>query len=253
MFALCSYISSLAKKENAAREAAELAAKVDRKEWDDSSIGYLLQHASTNLVHPGYRPVLIYRYRTTNHGAFTAVGTWFQGKSGPLVVTVEHLLQKKFSDELFVIRFLSPDEHTATNGLVEVAYRNVEAGLPADNDVVFIRPTQGEAKRLPCFTERAEEMPQEVEIKLFDHFGVAHGTVRNLTSLVTGMAYPVVGGTDAPRHIAIAFDSKAGHSGTGFVDEYGQLYVLSGGPRNTVNGLPISLLTGPYANPEKRL
>ena len=39
MFALCSYISSLAKKENAAREAAELAAKVDRKEWDDSSIG----------------------------------------------------------------------------------------------------------------------------------------------------------------------------------------------------------------------
>jgi len=223
----------------------------DRSAWDNSTEGYLLQHASTKLVYDGYRPVLIYRYREGIRSAFTAVGTCFTSTNGPIIATVEHLLQPKFSNELFVLRFLSPDEHTATNGIVSIAYRNVDAGLPSDQDVVFLRFQNTEARRIPCFTSLREEESTQTKAYLFDEpveIGGRH--VRHIRSLVTGIEYPTAGIVLSPQGVLIKFRSKPGHSGTGFVDEYGQLYILSRSPNAAAD---ISLLMGPFANLGKRL
>lgn len=222
-----------------------------REAWNNSSEGYLVNNAVTNRVSPKFRPVLIYRYRGTNRPAFTANGTWFIGKDGPLVATVDHLLQKKFADDLFVIRFLSPDEHTATNGLYEVAYFNWQAKLPKDDDVVFLRPKNTEAKPLPCESALKEESVQNIKMFFFNELTIGEKKVMKLRSLVTGDEYLIAGGTKGPQRIAVYFNSQPGYSGMGFVDKYDQLYVLSCGHPDKQN--PISLLSGPYLDPEKHL
>ncbi len=217
--------------------------------WDESVEGYLIQHASPTRVDDAYRPVLIYRYRGTNRAAFTAVGTWFEGTNGPVVATVEHLLQPKFSNELFVIRFLSPDEHAATNGIVSVVCSAAEAGLSAEEDVVFLRPKPESAQKLPCFSKRNDEVPSDMKVFFFDKLVAGGRTIRHIRSLVTGIEYPFAGATQSPQGVVIRFPSKHGHSGTGFVDEYRQLYILSHSPKDS----DISVLHGPYSQIWKRL
>lgn len=221
----------------------------DRKAWDESTEGRLLQSAATSPIHPKYRPVLIYRYRGNNRPAFTAVGTQFDGTNGTVIATVEHLLVKKFEHEWFVLRLLSPDEHQVTNGLTSIVSRNIGVGLPRDTDVVFLRP--GDPAHLECFSKKSESIPESAQVYFFDNVQVGGRTVKSLRSLITGKEYKVIGASKAPQFILLSYSSQAGESGSGFVDEYGQLYVLSGGTRSGTN--PISFLSGPFADLGKRL
>lgn len=221
----------------------------DRKAWDESTEGRLLQSAVVSPVDSKFRPVLVYRYRGANRPAFTAVGTEFEGTNGPVIVTVEHLLVKKFDHELFVLRLLSPDEHRVTNGVASIAYRNTEAGLPRDTDVVFLKP--GDPALIECFSEKSENVPESAQVFFFDNVQVGDRTIKSLKSLITGKEYRVIGASKSPQFILISYLSQAGESGSGFVDEYGQLYVLSGGTRDGTN--PVSFLSGPFSNLGKRL
>ncbi len=220
---------------------------LDRKAWDDSSEGYLLQHASVTPVHPLYRPVLIYRYRgNEKRAAYTLVGTWINGINGPVVVTVEHLLLPKFSNELFMVRFLSPDEHTATNGITKIACKNIQVGVPEDDDTLFLCIEPVTANRLPCLSKHREDNSYQMKSYFFNELDLGGRKVRHLKSLVTGEEYPIAGAVKSPQRVLIRFKSQPGYSGTGFVDEYGSLYVLSGGTKEGY-----AMLSGPYSNIQK--
>jgi len=219
----------------------------DRKAWDESTEGRLLQSASLTQIDQRFRPVLIYRYRGANRPAFTAVGTAFEGRNGTAIVTVEHLLIKKFVDELFVLRYLSPDLHQVTNGIQSIASRNVDIGLPADMDVVFVKP--GDPARIECFSDKTEGVPETAKVFFFDNVQVGGKVLKSLKSLITGKEYSVIGASKNPQFILISYASQAGESGSGFIDEYGGLYVLSGGTREGTR--PVSFLSGPLVNIEK--
>ncbi len=202
----------------------------------------LLTTASPTRVHPDFRPVLIYRYRGPDkRPAFTAVGTEFIGKTGPIIATVEHLLLKKFSDELLIVRYLSPDEHKVEFGFESIAYRNFEAKLTRNLDIVLLRP--GVAKKIECFSEQLPTTPTKINFYFFPNPKAGGLVIKKLKSLVNGKEYPAIGATKDPSLIMIQYQSMGGESGTGFVDEHGRLFVLSGG---TNDERQITLLSGPY-------
>ncbi|MEI8062361.1 MAG: hypothetical protein WCG97_03650 [bacterium] len=233
------------RKSQAAKDAEE------RKKWEDSVEGTYLRENSPTQVDPRYRPILIYRYRGEGaRPAYSGVGTVFKGKDGLVVATVEHLLSKDSAKELFVIRFLSPDEQKSEIGLESVAHRNVEVGIEKEADVVFLR--LGTAAYLDCFSERSASVPVKAGIFLFGDLSLANGqVVKKLKSLVTGKEYPVVGSSKNPKGILIRHASRIGESGTGFVDEYGNLYVMTGGEEKKDD--PVTIVSGPFMNLEGRL
>jgi hypothetical protein len=220
-----------------------------QKHWDDSTEAKMLSAAVSQQIDPRFRPVLIYRYRGSARPAFTAVGTWFQGKNGPLVATAEHLMTKQFADERLIIRFLCPDEHQITNGIESIVYRGGDAGIPLNTDMVFLRP--GNPGQLEWFSDRRADRPNNIKVSLTHEFKVGDKIIRSLKSLVTGKEYPVVGATRDPQYIVIDYKSEAGESGTGFIDEYGQFYILDGGTKEGEH--IVTFLSGPLANPEKHL
>ena len=211
------------------------------KDWEDTAEGRMIRGASQTPVDPMYRPVLIYRYRGTNRPAFTAVGTLFEDKNEPLIITVNHLFAKKFSNELFVIRFLSPDAHTVTNGIESIVYRPADVGIP-EVDVIFVRP--GFPKLVECLSEKDDLKMETTKGFLFKDVTISGKVTRKLKSLVTGKEYPVIGVAKNPQYILIEYGSKSGESGTGFTDEFGRFYILSGSTRG--NGMDVSFMSGPF-------
>jgi hypothetical protein len=205
----------------------------EKKAWDESVLGSTLNSALNHQIDSRYRPVLIHRCiegDTSKHPQYVAAGTSFIGKDGSLfVVTVEHLLQRNFSKDLFVFRYLCPDVPKVTFGAASIAYRNIDVGLPDDVDIVILKA--GNPNFLPCFSTLLNGVDHAANVFLFDNLEVGGRIIKNLTSLVTGKIYPVIGARSKPQSILIDFASREGQSGTGFIDEHGQLYVLSGGTR----------------------
>ena len=219
-----------------------------RKKWEDAAEGKLLKNALQTRIDPRFRPVLIYLYRGKGkRPQFIGAGTWFEGRGGALVATAEHMLLKKFSKELFLFRFLCPDEHKITTGIQAVAYRNTDLKTPPDVDMVILRV--GDPRTLPCFSEKAPEILEDFKGFKLDELDVGGGKkVKSLKSLTTGKEYPIVGATNEPPAVLIGYESVSGESGSGFVDEFGSLYILSGGTRGRAD--PITVLSGPFSNIE---
>ena len=208
----------------------------------------LIQSSSPTRIDPRFRPVLIYLYKGVGSvPAFVGMGTQFEGKSGPLVVTAEHMMPKKLKNRFLIFRFLSPDAKKSDSGVHEIAYKNVDLGISTNTDVLFVR--QGHPEVMEGFSNKSADTTEVRKGYLYENVEVEGRVVKTLKSLVNGKEYSVIGVSNDPTYILISYDSQRGESGTGFIDEYGRLYVLSGSSRNP--GSSISIMSGPFNNLER--
>lgn len=220
----------------------------ESQKLNDSIEETMIQSSSPTRIDPRFRPVLIYLYQGVGSvPAFVGTGTQFEGKSGPLVVTAEHMLPKKLRNRFLVFRFLSPDEKKSDTGVNKIAYKNTDLGIPKNIDVVFVKP--GEPKVVEGFSEKSSDVSKTMKGYRYENVEVGGRVVKSLKSLVNGKEYSVIGASNDPTSLLVNYGSQPGESGTGFIDEYGRLYILSGSSKDLKN--PVSIMCGPLNNLER--
>ncbi|GEM_PF-5252505 len=181
-----------------------------------------------------FTPVEIYRLGK-NEAFFAGSGSLFVGSEGEQIITSEHLFRKELGNPEFAFRKIRPLEPEITHGIHAILHKGIELGVrPSDSpDVVIIKT--GDTRPIVCYSDRTLFVRQDqADITKADKLV----TVR---SLVSGESVRIVGTLKSvhdsgTEYVILDYSSFSGESGTGFVDENDQLYVLKGIPGWTGEG-----------------
>lgn len=184
----------------------------------------IIASLSRDNVRSAFVPVMIYRI-IGNQPFFAGSGSLFTNGGTASVISCEHIFGKVLGNTEFSFRRLRPFESEITNGLAEISFRSEEIGLSTRSkpDVVVLEA--GKPKPIKCFSERLLDGTHE-------HSTLSRTTnATTVKSLVTGRSSRVVGTLLSPldgntQYSIIEYEAHAGESGTGFVDENDDIYVL---------------------------
>lgn len=228
-------------------------------------VRYVDAKVSQENVTPGFTPVLIFRVNSLKKGsvnvASSTCGTAFVGRSGKWkVITAAHVFSKDYQNYFYLFRRLRPHEQVATMGASSVMQIS-----DSDSDVAECEV--GEPQRIKGFSAIGGRIPENRTVqgsyRSLQEAGIVGFKSFVLTSVVSGKNAKIYAVSaknygDTFRWI-IGYLGIGGESGTGFVDEHGRLYILSGGVssetipkdgRDTLKippeGKGLSIVSGPF-------
>jgi hypothetical protein len=174
-----------------------------------------------------FTPVLLYSSVGKESAVLAGSGSLYAGREGEHVVTNEHFFREGLADQRFTWRKLRPPETVATRGIEKVLTTGSElSSVPGVvPDVVILK--SGQSKRIRSFSKLPpEETKQQFSIAEFD-------PPLTITSLLSGEKVRVLGTATygagkGVSYAVLEYGSTSGESGSGFVDENDDLYVLKG-------------------------
>ncbi|MGB8815917.1 MAG: hypothetical protein WCC74_01585 [Minisyncoccia bacterium] len=215
---------------------------------------------TTNAVGCKYSPVFIYRSLDFGKtGSLAGTGSLYVENGQNNIVTAEHLFDKTMGKQVFVYRPLRPYEPFWTFPIERVLKNGSDIVRQKNKgpDVTILRC--GSLKVIDCFSENLLTNKMSVISYSRDQLG------KRLTSLITGKTFPVVGmivlsNNKSVKMFVIEYTSICGESGTGFIDQEENLYVLCSNYSGNMDGYPqpftnmfgttneLSMLYGPIPN-----
>ena len=190
----------------------------------------ILKKLSHESVESRFTPVFIYRVDENVGGFFSGSGSLFIGSNGEQIVTAEHLFRKEFGKTMFAFRKLRPFENEITHSIQKILHKGEELAMnPGDEpDIVILRT--GNPELLECYSDlKIGPTPKKM-------MGVNKlKEKQKVRSLLTGEWVNLVGTTERTPdsksiYVLIEYASLPGESGSGFVDEDDNLYVLKAIP-----------------------
>ncbi len=176
-------------------------------------------------VDPRFIPVMIYRTNSndTNMAAQAGVGTLFNAKNSQLILTAEHLFLQKYGSRVFAYRKLHTEDTNDVYGISHMVHTGREIGMTNNPDVAMV--ASGEPARIECYADRPASTT-------FRHTIFSVLGTNWLRSLVSNERLRIVGLYKDPKdgvtYTLIENYSIEGESGTGLLDQDGNLFVLKG-------------------------
>ena len=174
-----------------------------------------------------FSPVILYRTTDGQNGTLAGSGSVFDSVNGEQIITCEHLLLKQYGNAMFAWKKLRPVDTIVTRSISSILNRGNEILPEAQEvpDVVILKT--GPVAFITCYSDQPESAfraEQEVAPLL---------RTKMLTSLVSGEKVKMIGiaknyGEKTVPYFIIDYSSIGGESGTGFVDDEDNLYVLKG-------------------------
>lgn len=173
-----------------------------------------------------YTPVMIYRRSSSGLSIPVGVGSLFLNSYGnKQIITADHLFGSLTGDHVFGYRILIPLETSVDYSISSVlrgANFAFEKTVGASPDVAILRV--GDSRPISCSGDQTQPLViNHVEVSAFNE-------VVLLRSLVSGKEVRALGEVMINRswYMIIEYDSVSGESGTGFVNDAGELFVLKG-------------------------
>ncbi len=199
-------------------------------------VNYINSHLTQDDVYPGYFPALIY-YTTQETGAsgFLCTGTIFNTASnGVEIITAEHIFRNDImGHHTFEVRPLRGSIDVPICYMKDiVATSSNLSGLDAVVATLDTNPV--------VLGQFSDYVYREMGQNFYAPVVVHDRPLPTLRSLVTGVTSQTIGyvrrgeeGTsNGAIFILIEYHAYHGESGTGFVDQYGGLWVLHAGPED---------------------
>ncbi len=185
-----------------------------------------------------FSPVMIYRKTNIiNNMIFAGTGSLFEAEKESYIITSEHLFDKNNPSAFYLYKNIFTKESGDIEGVVMDGYELTGKKI----DIILLKT--GKSKKIRGIydgekTERAKiELTEEVAPKM-------------LKSLVSGKNIKTLGKAsiyknDEIEYLIIDYSSIKGESGTGFVDEENNLYVLKGTIED--RGKKVTIVYGPLS------
>jgi len=204
---------------------------VQEKELEE----YLLSQVTAEEVSPLYRPVLIYRAKQVSSDGVYAAGAWTSGvelthRGKKWLLTAAHGFPADMPASGYIYKRLRPLDKTMSGSVFAVFDLN---GAPAVangdwRDVVMCEV--GKVSDIKGFFPiGGEKRDQQSDVHPRKDYPALLPSVR---SIITGKWHEVIGavteGNKGIPTILISGWFRKGESGSGFLDEKGQLYILRG-------------------------
>jgi hypothetical protein len=193
---------------------------------------YIVGQLVSREVSKKYEPVMLYRTKDFKKNYHAGVGTIVSSPAGrKYLLTVEHLFQRNHGTQYFLTRSLKPyqDYISGDRGVIEVSQKGKEVAVSpyiSATDVAMLEI--GAPKPIECFSEFSEGISYRDNEK----FGMQPIQSKFLLrSLISDKSYQVLLWSDnekGSKLYVIPYASLPGESGTGFIDENENLYVLKG-------------------------
>jgi hypothetical protein len=215
----------------------------------------ILQKVSEKAVPSQYTPIFIYG---TYDGTpiFVGSGSVFTDSDGEQVITAEHLFLKKYGTCSFTWRKIRPLESDIKHGILSVFQIGKDILPDGDPDIMVLK-SGDHSNAIECFSGKDQLRLQEnINFLPFSE-------PQTLTSLVTGKKVSMLGQAwlkEKPKELyyVINYACMEGESGSGFVDENDNIFVLNGTcSLQTAEGKPalnvtdgISIVYGPLGSPK---
>jgi len=188
---------------------------------------YVAQKISANNISAQYSPVLIYRLKD-NKLYFTGSGTYMVGiGSGRQIITAEHLFNTNEDDSPIGVRFVRPMHDHVTELFDKVIFSSKDFN---GFDIAIATLTTTSTNIIKNFHTSPKRGRGYVGTA--DHVKLISGKkMSRLRSVATGKWYNVVGAPMESEHgkalgVCINGFFVEGESGSGFIDEEDNLYVL---------------------------
>ncbi|MEO8638094.1 MAG: hypothetical protein ABI430_04310 [Candidatus Taylorbacteria bacterium] len=189
---------------------------------------YIIRKVSKDPLKSRFTPVLIYRVLGGETGTFAGSGSLFAGSHGIQVITAEHLFGKKLGDQIFAVRKLRPYETDATHGIESILNTGSQIADVGGQSPDIIVLKAGQAKTIRCFSEETLDLrTSPMELHRIDQTIILTSLVSDEKVRVLGTAMSLRDGKGV-QYSVLEYASNSGESGTGFVDEDDNLFVLKG-------------------------
>lgn len=187
---------------------------------------YIHSKLTEEEVTDNYIPVAIYRWLGGDQSVLCGIGSLTRGQKGPsYIVTAEHLIS--FEDQqVFGYRILRPLEKSIDHGISCVIRRGQDLALEEGQRPDFVLLGIGKSVRIQCTKRVKIDGVSNGEVSIFEE----PFELRSIVSgeVVRALGTSTVAEDNHAEYTIIDYESVHGESGTGFVDESGQLFVLKG-------------------------
>ncbi len=191
----------------------------------ESNHQLILQKLTDKNISEVYTPVHIFK-----NGKFWASGVLFQGQRETIIITAAHLFLKDEAPAYYSYQVLRPFE----NKLHDISHltrpeitnpKNVDVDLSCPLDVIFC--IAGGKQLIEGFATRRYELSRKITVSPLPELT---GNM-DFTSLVTAESYKCLGRANPLSGLPVYYFSYApipGESGTGFINNRGDLLIISG-------------------------
>ncbi len=193
---------------------------------------YVRSKVSENVVCAGLEPVAVYHQRQGwEHKAFCCVGTVMMDKDhGPVLMTAEHVFRTDISGGQTVsfrpLRSSVDEPEYYLNKIIKTSHE-----LKGADAVVATF-----ASKPVSFAPFSTYVDGEIAKNFYGDVVIAKKKIVHLRSLVSGETVTPFGyerrgeGTNGQVFVIIDYHVRPGESGTGFIDDFGGLWIVHASP-----------------------
>lgn len=193
----------------------------------------LLSHLTKEIVHARYRPVHLFTLKTSGEWLWAGSGTLILDSRGNpyKIITAGHIFGTNYRKGYYAYQVLVPKEEII---------REISAGLPLvrkntpsgsiGEDIAVLTP--GSKQLIGSFSKHFGGVSNEARDVVLNPLSLMRK--KELISLTTGERVKILGdGKFKDKKYgngfsALGYEAENGESGSGFVDDQGALFVLSG-------------------------
>lgn len=184
---------------------------------------YIVAKTTQRQVSSKLTPVMLYLISKDRKVAqHLGCGTLYTGAQGEQVVTCEHLFPIARGTNDVAFRKLRPLEKDITHGIEKILQKGEDLSTTGKPDVVVLGV--GDVQPIQFYSHQPQVWDETQKLTIYDD-------PITLTSLISGEKVRLVGFADSVLDQGVAYGvieyrSIPGESGTGFIDDDGNLYVL---------------------------
>jgi hypothetical protein len=192
-------------------------------------IDYILNNIPEKPVNSRFTPIIIHRYDGKDYKMVGSGSIFNNHQRNTLIVTAEHVLSSKEQNSFYTYQTITKDSDEKYYAVESFEYDGYQiTGEPAD--VALLKPGQ---------LEKVENIIDGRYDK--GNSGISHCTpeykegMGNLISLASGRSVKILGtalnldeGKKDVMYLIVDYDSIKGESGSGFVDQNDNIYILKG-------------------------
>lgn len=193
-------------------------------------VGYILSKVPKKPVNSRFTPVIIHRYDGKDYKMVGSGSVFNNHQGNTLIVTAEHVLSSKEENSFYAYQTIMNGSDEKYYAIESFEYDgNQITSEPAD--VALLKP--GQLEKIENITDgRYDKGNDGINSHCIPEYKEGMGS---LISLVSGKSINILGtalnldeGKKDVRYIIVDYNSIKGESGSGFVDQNDNIYVLKG-------------------------
>jgi len=203
---------------------------------------YVRSLVTTNVVLEGFRPAIIYYKRPDMlKEEYCCVGSLFYTpKTGPRIISSGHVFRHDIpTTQVLSVRALNGTMDPEVVYINQIIFSGEGSSNSSDTKLdIFVATLSTTPVVLQPYSNFTDG---ELNTNYWGEVSVGNKKITTVRSILSGEVVNTLGYTkyEGGRHIIVNRTSRRGESGTGFVDEYGGIWVLHAGPENQAANLLI--------------